>query len=154
MSRKKKSHNPSVQDPDRSSCHHLMHDGRRCRMSPSLFCIAHSQHSHAAEDLLTQILGQSGEMITTVSINRVLRNLFVAVLRKRITSRDAFVLARVCSLLLRTLEDVRWEVKTTHGPSRWVEVLEHAIKAAESDQPVEAPPSDEMPGIQTTGKSN
>jgi hypothetical protein len=141
--------------PRRDNCQHTFQDGRRCRMTRSPHCVAHSQHDRASDDILSQVIGQSGEMITTVAINRVLRNLFVAVLRKRISARDTFALTRLCALLLRTLDDVQGEIKITHGDGSWIQILETAISAAESDSPDEPPRSkQDIAGLLTDGDQN
>jgi hypothetical protein len=133
------SHEAAPENTARTNCHFTFGDGRRCRMTRSPYCISHSQHDKATDDIISQIFGQSGEMITMISINRILRNLFVAVLRKRISARDSAALARLCGLLLHTLNNVEKEFRNTHGNEGWMQVIETAISAAEKDDPDSAP---------------
>jgi hypothetical protein len=141
--------------PGRDTCHFTFQDGRRCRMARSSNCVAHSQHDRTGHDVLSQILGSSGSMTTTVAINRVLRNLFVALLRRRIYARDTYALIRICALLLRSVGDVRGEIKTSYGEDGWIQTLETAMCAADSDSPDEPPHyQDESKPLLTDGDQN
>lgn len=148
-------HESAPENTARTSCHYTFDDGRRCRMTRSPFCVAHSQHDHATSDIISQIFGQSGEMITMISINRILRNLFVAVLRKRVSARDSAALARLCGLLLKTLNEVQDEFRNTHGDGSWLKVIETAISAAEMDDPENIPNSQKkIVGLLSDGDQN
>ena len=96
--------------------------GRRCRMAisdpQSSLCFKHAvQHKkdRDAANVAAQLIRDTDDFTSAVTINRSLTELYKLVARDEISPRRGAVMAYTCSLLLRTLPAINDEL---HPPSQ------------------------------------
>ena len=100
-----------------SRCAHLFPSGRRCRRLPhgsgtgSRFCLRHTQVSDdlQPDDLTPYLTGDPTLLDTFEGLHLFLEHLAVLVVRNRISTRRASVLAFITSQIRQTLSAVRKE---------------------------------------------
>lgn len=100
-------------------CAHVFPGGRRCRRLPSVanacFCARHAElpENRQPADLSPELTADPAELDTFDGMHDFLAKLALLVVKDRISSRRAAVLAYITSQLLRTLSAIHREEEST-----------------------------------------
>jgi hypothetical protein len=121
-------------------CLYVSATGRRCRSLAardtsrpsglSAFCIPHSQLEQQYVNIKSvseELLGDTDNFQTAISVNDVLGRLFVLQAQNRIPVRNAMALAYTAQVILSSLEKVRDEYHDVGDPGSHDEIIETAI---------------------------
>jgi hypothetical protein len=121
-------------------CQFMTSSGRRCRnfaardtsraSGLSTFCIPHSQLDQQfvnTKSVSEELLGDTDNFQTAISVNEVLGRLFVLQAQNRIPVRNAMALAYTAQVILSSLEKVRDEYHDVGDPGSHDEIIETAI---------------------------
>ena len=102
--------------------------GRRCRMAisdpTSSLCLRHAaqlKKDRDAANVAAQLIGNTVEFTSAVTINRSLGELYKLLARDEIAPRRAAVMAYTCHLLLRTLPAIEHELH--HQPESGQQII-------------------------------
>jgi hypothetical protein len=121
-------------------CQFMTSSGRRCRnfaardtsraSGLSTFCIPHSQLDQQfvnTKSVSEELLGDTDNFQTAISVNEVLGRLFVLQAQNCIPVRNAMALAYTAQVILSSLEKVRDEYHDVGDPGSHDEIIETAI---------------------------
>jgi hypothetical protein len=121
-------------------CLYVSATGRRCRSLAardtsrpsglSAFCIPHSQLEQQYVNIKSvseELLGDTDNFQTAISVNEVLGRLFVLQAQNRIPVRNAMALSYTAQVILSSLEKVRDEYHNVDDPGSHDEIIETAI---------------------------
>ena len=120
---------------DRASlCAFSFSDGRQCRAlrhkPNSRYCFAHARkirHLEEADEIANSILEPiSGSFISVSSLTQSLVNLFSAVAEGRIAPKQASALAKVSTILLKSVQASNDEFRTVFIPTYWAQLVRHS----------------------------
>jgi hypothetical protein len=137
-------------------CQFMTSSGRRCRnfaardtsraSGLSTFCIPHSQLDQQfvnTKSVAEELLGNTQDFRTAVSVNDVLGRLFVLQAQNRIPIRNAMALAYTAQVILSSIETVRDEVISAEGRDSHEELILTAISKAYGNQDEDEEEEDE-----------
>jgi hypothetical protein len=137
-------------------CQFMTSSGRRCRnfaardtsraSGLSTFCVPHSQLDQQfvnTKSVAEELLGNTQDFRTAVSVNDVLGRLFVLQAQNRIPIRNAMALAYTAQVILSSIETVRDEVISAEGQDSHEELILTAINKAYGDQEEDEEEEDE-----------
>jgi hypothetical protein len=117
---------------DRASlCAFSFSDGRQCRIprhkANSRYCLAHARkirHLEEADEVANEILEPiSGSFISSAALTQSLVHLFAAVAEGRIPPKQASALAKVSSVLMKSIDASNDEFQTVFIPSYWAQLV-------------------------------
>lgn len=128
-------------------CQFMTSSGRRCRnfaardtsraSGLSTFCIPHSQLDQQfvnTKSVAEELLGNTQDFRTAVSMNDVLGRLFVLQAQNRIPIRNAMALAYTAQVILSSIQTVRDEVVSAEGQDSHEELILAAISKSYGNQ--------------------
>ena len=113
---------------DRASlCAFTSSDGRQCRIPRhkrnSRYCFAHARkhrHLEEADEVAREILEPlSGSFVSSASMTQSLIHLYAAVTEGRFPPKQAAALAKVSSVLMKSIDASSHEFRTVFIPSYW-----------------------------------
>jgi hypothetical protein len=117
---------------DRASlCAFSFSDGRQCRIPRhkrnSRYCFAHARkarHLEEADEIAQQILEPlSGSFVSSASMTQSLVHLYAAVTEGRIPPKQAAALAKVSSVLMKSIDASNHEFQTVFIPTYWAQLV-------------------------------
>jgi hypothetical protein len=117
---------------DRASlCAFSFSDGRECRIprhkQNSRYCFTHARkarHLEEADEVAQEIVEPiSGNLISSASMTQSLVRLFAAVAEGRIPPKQASALAKVSSVLIKSIEASNHEFRTVFIPTYWAQLV-------------------------------
>ena len=127
-------------------CEYRNAEGRRCGMLRARFhtalCPYHAEQEQRAQNppadnLLPELLGPLQDFRTGTAVNYTLGRLLLLLASKRISTREAAVMAYVCQLLLQSVTKVRHEIGvakcTRYGEEDLRKVLADTITLLKKD---------------------
>ena len=117
-----------VSSPALLHCQHRSGlSGSRCRMAisdpDSGLCYRHAAEEKSNRDranVAAQLIGDTQEFTSAVTINRSLGELYKLLARDEIAPRRAAVMAYTCNLLLRTLLAIELELNPPDEPQQFI----------------------------------